>query len=195
MAWIRTVSEDEATGPVKEQYQDDLDRLGFVMEATKAWSARPELTRAYFGFRGAVWATPGLTLRERRLVNLLVADRVRSTYCVLAYAALLDRELGGAEGIRAVLENYRRVGLSEREVAILDYAVAVALGHAREEHIARLRGVGLDDAAILDVAVTAALRLFGSRVYDALGVETDPFYLEQIDLVEAVAPRAAAPQK
>jgi hypothetical protein len=48
-------------------------------------------------------------------------------------------------------------------------------------------GLGLDGAAILDVAFTAKLRLFGSRVYEALGVETDPFFLEQTDLVEATA--------
>jgi len=38
------------------------------------------------------------------------------------------------------------------------------------------------------------LRLFGSRVYEALGVETDSFFLEQTDLVEATAvePPAAA---
>jgi hypothetical protein len=50
--------------------------------------------------------------------------------------------------------------------------------------VARLREEGLDDASIVDVAVTAALRLFGSRVYDALGVEADSFFLEQQDLIE-----------
>jgi uncharacterized peroxidase-related enzyme len=193
MAWIRTVSEEEAAGPVRERYQEDLDRLGFVMEATKAWSVRPELTRAYFDFKLVVGATPGLTRRERWLINLVVADRIHSTYCTLAYAALLERDLGGPEGLYAVLDDHRRAGLSDREVAILDYAVAVALGQAREEHVARLRQLGLDDATILDAAVSAALRLFGSRVYDALGVETDPFYLEQTDLVEAVA-RDAPPR-
>ncbi len=185
MTWIRTVAEEEAEGPLKEHYQADLDQLGFVMEATKSLSARPELALAYQAFQNVVWGTPGLTLRERRLIQLLVADRVRSTYCALVYASALERDLGGPGGIRAVLRDYRHAGLSEREIAILDYALAAAVGHPGQDHIARLREVGLDDPAILDVNFTANLRLFGSRVYDAIGVEMDPFFLEQADLVEA----------
>jgi uncharacterized peroxidase-related enzyme len=187
MTWICTVGENEATGLLKERYQADLDELGFVMESTKSLSARAALALAYDALRKAVWQTPGLTLRERRLINLAVADRLGSTYCVLVYACALGHNLGPA-AIRAVLHDYHHAGLTDRDVAILDYAVAAVLGHAREEHIGRLREVGLDDAAILDVAVTANLRLFGSRIYDAVGAETDPFFLEQTDLVEAIKP-------
>jgi cystathionine beta-lyase family protein involved in aluminum resistance len=37
--------------------------------------------------------------------------------------------------------------------------------------------------------VWANLRAFRSRIYEALGVQTDPFYLEQDDLVQAVTVR------
>lgn len=187
MTWIRTIPDDEAAEPLAALYRQDLDTLGFVMASTKSLSARPELAAAYAAFRQAVWNTAGLTLRERRLIHLLVAHRVRSRYCVLLYATMLERDLGGAESIRIVLEDHHRAGLSTREVAILDYALSAATGCATVEHIARLRDAGLDDAAILDVAFTANLRLFGSRVYEALGVEADPFFLEQTDLVEATA--------
>lgn len=188
MTWIRTVREEEATDALERLYQSDLDEFGFVREAVKAFSVRPELAAAYHALRAAIWGTPGLTLRERRLINLLIAHRLASTYCAILFAIPLERDLGGPEGLRAVLRDYHRAQLSEREVAILDYALAVVDGGAREQHIARLREVGLDDPAILDVAFTAGQRLLGSRLYDALGVETDPFFLEQTDLVEAVTP-------
>lgn len=186
MAWIRTLDEDEVTGRLKERYEADLQQLGFVMEATKALSARPELALAFDAFEAVVRQHSGLTARERRLIHLLIADRIGSTYCVLVYASALERDLGGPGGIRAFLRDHHGVQLSEREVAILDYALEAAVSHPTEEHITRLRGVGLRDEDILDVAVVANLRLFGSRVYDALGVETDPFFLEQSDLVAAV---------
>jgi uncharacterized peroxidase-related enzyme len=188
MAWIRTVDESAATGRLKERYQEDLDKLGFVMAATKAFSASPTLAESYRVFRRAVQTEGGLSLRERRLINLVVADRVRSTYCVLVYGTALERELGGAAGLRAVLTDYRSAGLSEREVAILDYALAVAMGGECRELVERLRGLGLDDAAVLAAAFTAAFRVLGSRLYDAVGVETDPFFLEQQDLMEALPP-------
>ncbi len=188
MTWIRTVDESAATGWLQERYQHDLNELGFVMAGTKAFSAGSALAEAYHAFRQAIASARGLSLRERRLIHLVVADRIRSTYCVLVYCAALERELGGAAGIRAVLTDYRSAGLSDREVAMLDYALAVATGGARQAHVGRLRAVGLDDAAILEVAFTAGFRLLGSRLYDALGVETDPFFLEQEDLVAALPP-------
>ena len=188
MAWIRTVDESAATGRLKERYQEDLDKLGFVMAATKAFSVSPALAEAYRVFRHAVQTEGGLSLRERRLINLVVADRIRSTYCVLVYGTALERELGGAAGLRAVLTDYRSAGLLDREVAVLDYALAVAVGGNCRAHVERLRGLGLDDTSVLTVAFTAAFRLLGSRLYDALGVETDPFFLEQEDLMEALPP-------
>ncbi len=187
MAWIRTLDEDEVTGPLRARYEADLNQLGFVMEATKALSANPDLAVAFDTFEAAARQTSHLTPRERRLIHLLIADRVQSTYCVLVYASALERDLGGPAGICTFLRDYHHIPqLSAREVAILDYALAAAVGHPTREHVARLRGVGLDDATIVDVAVTANLRLFGSRVYDALGVEADPFFTEQADLLDAI---------
>jgi alkylhydroperoxidase family enzyme len=109
---------------------------------------------------------------------------------VLVYATEVERDLGGLERVRAVLDNYRRAGLSEREVRIMDYAVAAATGHPTEDHVTRLRESGLDDGTILDIAVWANLRAFRSRIYEALGVQTDPFFLEQADLIAAVNTQA-----
>ena len=57
-----------------------------------------------------------------------------------------------------------------------------------------LCGAGAGTVVLGLMAFTANLRLFGSRVYEALGVEADSFFLEQTDLVEATAvePPAAA---
>ncbi|MDQ7843160.1 MAG: hypothetical protein QN141_02320 [Armatimonadota bacterium] len=186
MTWVRTLDTDEVTGRLRQVYEAEEARLGFVMEATKALSARPALAEAFDAFTAAVKEASALTPQERRLISLLVAHRLKSTYCVLVYATDVERDLGGLDRLRAVLEDYRRAGLSVRDVAILDYAIAAAAGHPTEEHVARLRELGLDDGAIIDVAVWANLRAFRSRIYEALGTQTDPFFLEQQDLVEAV---------
>ncbi len=187
MAWIRTLNEDEVTGPLRQIYEADLNQLGFVMEADKALSVKPALAAAVEEFGGAVKEASSLTERERKLISLLVAHRLGSTYCTLVYATRVERDLGGLDGVRLVLGDHRNAELNGREVAILDYAVAAATGHPTEEHVARLREVGLDDGGILDVAIWANLRAFRSKIYEALGVRSDPFFLEQSDLVQAVA--------
>jgi len=193
MTWIKTLNEDEVAGPLRQMYEADLARLGFVMEATRALSLKPDVAQAFETFTAAVKQASALTPQERRLISLLVADRLGSTYCVLVYAIDVERDLGGLERVLAVLHDYHDAGLSQREVAILDYAVAAATGHPTEQHIQRLRENGLDDGAILDIAVWANLRAFRSRIYEALGVQTDPFFLEQEDLLMAVAAPGARP--
>jgi uncharacterized peroxidase-related enzyme len=187
MTWIKTLSEDEVAGPLRQMYEADLARLGFVMEATRALSLKPDVAQAFETFTAAVKAASSLTPQERRLISLVVADRLGSTYCVLVYAIDVERDLGGLERVRAVLRDHRDAGLGPRQVVILDYAVAAATGHPSELHIARLREQGVDDGTILDVAIWANLRAFRSRLYEALGVQTDPFFLEQEDLLTAVA--------
>ena len=193
MTRIKTLNEDEVAGPLRQMYEADLARLGFVMEATRALSLKPDVAQAFETFTAAVKQASALTPQERRLISLLVADRLGSTYCVLVYAIDVERDLGGLERVLAVLHDYHDAGLSQREVAILDYAVAAATGHPTEQHIQRLRENGLDDGAILDIAVWANLRAFRSRIYEALGVQTDPFFLEQEDLLMAVAAPGARP--
>jgi uncharacterized peroxidase-related enzyme len=193
MAWIKTLNESEVDGPLSQMYEAELARLGFVMESTKALSIRPDLAKAFDAFTAAVKQTSALTPQERRLISLLVTDRLGSTYCVLVYATEVERDLGGLERVRATLRDYRNAGLSQRDVAILDYAVAAATGHPTEGHVMRLRESGLDDATILDIAVWANLRAFRSRIYESLGVQTDQFFLEQEDLLAAVTAQDARP--
>lgn len=82
----------------------------------------------------------------------------------------MDKEL-----VAAIQENYKEAGLSERDVAMLDYAVqltkdATRIGHADHE---RLRSVGFDDTAILQITLIASWFNYINRVADALGVGRD----------------------
>lgn len=66
-------------------------------------------------------------------------------------------------------------------------------GTATADHVEALRAAGLDDGGVVDVAVWACLRASRSRLYQALGVQTDPFFLEQEGLAALVAPDEAGP--
>ena len=72
----------------------------------------------------------------------------------------------------ALEEDYREAGLSEKDLAMLDYAVqltkdATRIGPADHE---RLRSVGFDDTAILQITLIASWFNYINRVADALGV-------------------------
>jgi uncharacterized peroxidase-related enzyme len=77
------------------------------------------------------------------------------------------------EGLaRAITRDYESAPISEADRAMLDYAGKLTRDATRvgaEDH-ARLRTLGFDDRAILQVTLIAAWFNYINRVADALGV-------------------------
>jgi len=74
--------------------------------------------------------------------------------------------------VRAIVQDYERAPISEADRAMLDYVGkltkdATAVGAADHE---RLRSMGFDDRAILQVTLIASWFNYINRVADALGV-------------------------
>ena len=77
-----------------------------------------------------------------------------------------------AELVAALEADYTKAPISEAERAMLDYVVQVTRDATRigPQHHARLRDVGFDDRAILQMTLIAAWFNYINRVADALGV-------------------------
>jgi len=77
--------------------------------------------------------------------------------------------------VRALQEDYRTAPISEQDRVMLDYVVQLtkdATRISREDHV-RLRSVGFDDKAILQITLIASWFNYINRVADALGVGRD----------------------
>ena len=77
--------------------------------------------------------------------------------------------------VAALQEDYTRAPITEQERAMLDYVVQLtrdATGIGPEDH-ERLRAVGFDDTAILQITLIASWFNYINRVADALGVGRD----------------------
>lgn len=77
--------------------------------------------------------------------------------------------------VEALKEDYHRAPITEAERVMLDYVVQLtkdATGITAEYH-ERLRAVGFDDRAILQITLIAAWFNYINRVADALGVGRD----------------------
>jgi len=95
------------------------------------------------------------------------------------------------EQVEAIVRDYRHrsAGLTEQEIAVLDYALKLTDSAYKitGRDLDRLRDVGLADEEIVEVAAAAAQRNFASRLYDALGAEPDEAYRQlETSLVEAL---------
>jgi len=82
----------------------------------------------------------------------------------------LDKEL-----VAALEDDYTKAPVSEQDRVMLDYVVQVTRDATRigPAHHERLRAVGFDDRAILQITLIAAWFNYINRVADALGVGRD----------------------
>ena len=178
--FLQTIEEDEATGRVAEIYEKQKAQLGFVMEAAKCFTARPDLLPIYTDFSDRIRAGFSLGLREWRLITLIAAKQIPSTYCSHVYGKQLIDDLGSKEAVLAVQSDFRKAGLPDKDVAMLSYAEKVAQdasGISRAD-IDALRAAGFSDRQISDIALCAAFRCFVSRFFDAVGAGTEPAFID-----------------
>ena len=74
MAWIRTISEEEATGDVERQYKAAVKRAGKVFQVVKLQSLRPEIMRTFMALYVQIMHGPSrLTRTEREMVATVVS--------------------------------------------------------------------------------------------------------------------------
>lgn len=178
--FLETVAESEATGRTAEAYADQKAQTGFVMAALRCWTTRPDFLPIYQDFAGKIRTGFSLTPRDWRLITLVAAKQVPSTYCSHVYGKQLIGDLASKEAVLAVQRDFRSAGLSERDVEMLSYAEAIAKDASRvtQGDIQRLRAVGFSDVEICDIALCAAFRCFVSRFFDAVGAEPEPAFFD-----------------
>jgi uncharacterized peroxidase-related enzyme len=179
--FLNTIGEEEATGRVAELYQAQKAQNGFVMAAMQCWTARPDLLPIYQEFADKIRAGFSLSPRDWRLITLIAAKHVPSTYCSHVYGKQLITDFGSKEAVLAVQRDFRSASLSERDVAMLSYAEKISKNASRvtSEDIERLRSVGFTDVQICDIALCAAFRCFVSRFFDAVGAGPEPVFIDK----------------
>ena len=164
--FITTIADDEATGEVAKYYKAEKDRLGYLMNATRSWTARADLLPIYEECSSRIRAGFSLSPRDWRLITLIAAKAVPSTYCSVVYGQHLVADLGSADAVLDVQADFRNAAvLGSRDVEMLAYAerVATDASSINQSDIDRLRDVGFSDPQIADIALCAAFRCFISR--------------------------------
>ena len=129
--YLDTIADEAARGRIAELYAAQKNQNGFVMAAMRCWTARPDLLPIYQEFYDKIRAGFSLSQRDWRLITLIAAKHVPSTYCSLVYGRQLIAELGSKEAVLAVQRDFRSAGLSDRDVAMLSYAEKISRDASR----------------------------------------------------------------
>ena len=172
MSIVRTVPESEATGLAAELYAEDVEELGYVPSHTRVMALNPEAVRAF----EALVRTVAVPLGKRRyeLVTLAAAQALHSEHCRLAHGRKTLALIEEGE-LERIARDYRNAGLTEAEVAMMDYAEKVSRASyaITDADAEKLRDLGFTDREIVDITLAAAVRNYYSRAIQALGVAVE----------------------
>ncbi len=178
--YLETISEEKATGRVAEIYAQQRERFGKVYSTAQCLTSRPDLLPAYTDFVEVVRGGFSLTMREWKLITLVAAKYVPSTYCSYVYARQLVEDLGSKEAVVAAQRDFRRAGLPVKDVEMLAYAEKIVRAPQTVDRvdIERLRRAGFTDRQIGDIALCASFRCFIGRFFDAVGAGPAPEFVD-----------------
>ncbi len=182
--FVRTIDPSDAEGDVASIYDNEMASMGKVMEATQCWTARPDILAPVEHLLNQIRDGFSLGLVNFRLITLVAAKHVPSSYCSHVYFKSLSGTIGREQAL-AVHRDYRNAGLTEQQVAMLAYTeqITVDASQIDQDDVDSLRAVGLTDLNIADIALAASFRNFLGRYFDAVGARVEPEFLDDDPIV------------
>lgn len=124
--------------------------LGFIPNAFATLAHSPAALAGYLALSQALGKN-SLTPAEREVAALAASEVNGCDYCVAAHSYF-----GGKVGLKADDVLAARAG-TLNAVAVLARAITLSRGQVSDEHLARARDAGLDDAKIVDVIAQVSL--------------------------------------
>ncbi|WP_233259444.1 carboxymuconolactone decarboxylase family protein [Ramlibacter sp. WS9] len=169
--FLNTPADSEAATRL---FQKDLDNRGHVMNLSRAWAWRPDITEAFLALRTQLTSASKLSQRELAVMVCSAAGTLGDSYCSLAWGKILAAA-AGPSAAASVLRAVPGADLSEREQALARWARQVVQdpNGTGAQDVDTLRAAGLSDQEIFEATVFVAFRMAFSTVNDALGVEPD----------------------
>jgi len=158
------------------------EKLGFVPNVLKSYGFDMAKLEAFVGMYNDLMLAPsGLSKLEREMIAVAVSSHNRCYYCLVAHGAAV-RQLSGDPVLgELMVMNYRAARLSERQRAMLDFAVKLTAEPWTVEDAdrARLREAGFSDRDIWDISAVAAFFNMSNRVASASDMRPNKVYHAQ----------------
>jgi len=171
---------DELPADIRERILEVAEKTGFVPNVFLVLAHRPDEFRAFFAYYDSLMMKEGgLSKAEREMIVIATSVRNQCLYCVIAHGALL--RIFSEQPLLAdqVAINYNHAPLTDRQRAMLDFAVKVATDSAAvdDQDFEALRAQGFDDDAIWDIGAITALFALSNRMANLTGMRpNDEFY-------------------
>jgi len=177
MARIKVINPAEATGKLKEIYDELVESRGKLADVHKIQSLRPESIAAHMSlYMEIMYSHSELSRAERELIGTIVSIANRCTYCTKHHSEALNHYWKDNSKIEKLVNGSLIEILSAKESALAEFSRHLTLNpeqHEINDFTLQLRRVGLSDSAMLDVVLVTAYFNFVNRIVLSLGVEIE----------------------
>ena len=143
------------------------EKSGFIPNVFLVLAHRPEEFRAFFAYHDALMDKPGnLTKAEREMIVVATSNLNQCQYCVVAHGAILRIRAKDPLIADQVAVNYRKADITDRQKAMLDFAVRVSTEAQKvsESDFAALKSQGFNEEDIWDIAAISAFFGLSNRL-------------------------------
>ena len=154
-------------GDIRERIEAVQEKSGFIPNVFLVLAHRPEEFRAFFAYHDALMDKPGnLTKAEREMIVVATSNLNQCQYCVVAHGAILRIRAKNPLIADQVAVNYRKADITDRQKAMLDFAIRVSTEAQRvsDRDFATLTSHGFTEEDIWDIAAISAFFALSNRI-------------------------------
>ncbi len=156
------------------------EKAGFVPNVFLALAHRPAEFRAFFAYHDALMEKEsGLSLAEREMIVVATSGANQCLYCVVAHGAVLRIRAKNPLIADQVAINYRKADITDRERAMLDFAMKVCDSGARVDatDYETLATHGFSEEDVWDIGAITGFFGLSNRMVNVMGMRpNDEFY-------------------
>jgi uncharacterized peroxidase-related enzyme len=169
----------ELSDATKAYFAKCEEKLGLVPNVLLAYAFDEKKLRAFTDmYNDLMLGESGLSKLEREMIAVAVSSVNHCFYCLVAHGAAVRQLSGDPKLGEMMVMNFRVADLSDRQKAMLEFAVKLTEEPAKivEADRRALRDAGFSNRDIWDIASTAAFFNMSNRVASAVDMRPNDDY-------------------
>lgn len=162
---------------IRERIVTVQEKAGFIPNVFLTLAHRPDEFRAFFAYHDALMLRDsGLTKAEREMIVVATSSANDCQYCVIAHGAILRIYAKNPYVADQVALNYREADISERQKAMLAFALKVATDSVSvsDADIDALAEHGFSREDVWDIGAIAAFFALSNRMANLISMRPNP---------------------
>lgn len=171
---------DSLPTDVRERIEAVSEKSGFTPNVFRVLAHRPDEFRAFFAYHDALMEKDsGLSKGEREMIVVVTSAMNSCLYCVVAHGAIARIREKNPRLADQLATDYTRADITERQLAMLDFACLVAdqAAEVSDEDVEALQEYGFSIEDIWDIGAITAFFALSNRMAGLTNMmPNDEFY-------------------